>query len=403
VPAASARSQRGLDWLAFFLADVQTGFGPFISVYLTAQHWTQVEIGLALSIGTVTSMLAQVPAGALVDRIASKRRIAQAAILAIAASALLLAGLPQRLPVSLAEVLHAVASCILVPALAAISLAMAGLDGMGERLGRNARFASIGNGVAAALLGACGYYLSERAVFLLTAALVLPALAALRRIEPADLRAAPRPPRPGPAGAPAAETLRALFLDRRVLSLAACAALFHLANAAMLPLVAGEVTRRAPSPATLIIAACIVAPQLVVAAISPWVGRQAAVWGRRPILLLGFAAVPARGLLLALITSPWLAVAVQLLDGVSAAAFGVLVPLVAADLTRGSGRFNLLLGAIGLAVGLGATVSTTMAGAVFDDFGRRAAFLCLAASGAAATALVALALPETRRRGPGAT
>jgi MFS family permease len=397
--ASSARSQRGLDWLAFFLADVQTGFGPFISVYLTGQKWTQVEIGLALSIGTITTMLGQLPAGALVDQIADKRRIAQLAIVAIAASALLLALLPQQLPVAVAEVLHSAASCVLVPAMAAISLAMAGLDGMGERLGRNARAASIGNGFAAALLGACGFYVSERAVFLLTAALVLPALLALRRIDSADLRAAPRLIRrsTGDTGMREAAPLRAVLLDRRVLIFAVCVALFHLSNAAMLPLVASEVTRQAASPATLIIAACIVAPQLVVAALSPWVGRRAAVWGRRPVLILGFAALPLRGLLFAATVSPWLAVAVQLLDGVSAAAFGVMVPLVAADLTRGSGRFNLVLGALGLAMGLGATLSTTMAGAIFDDFGRRVAFLCLAGAGAAATALVAWALPETRK------
>jgi MFS family permease len=227
--ASSARSQRGLDWLAFFLADVQTGFGPFISVYLTGQKWTQVEIGLALSIGTITTMLGQLPAGALVDQIADKRRIAQLAIVAIAASALLLALLPQQLPVAVAEVLHSAASCVLVPAMAAISLAMAGLDGMGERLGRNARAASIGNGFAAALLGACGFYVSERAVFLLTAALVLPALLALRRIDSADLRAAPRLIRrsTGDTGMREAAPLRAVLLDRRVLIFAVCVALFH--------------------------------------------------------------------------------------------------------------------------------------------------------------------------------
>ncbi len=391
---ASARSQRGLDWLAFFLADVQTGFGPFVSVYLTGQKWTQVEIGLALSIGTATAMLGQVPAGALVDQIADKRRISQVAILAIAVSALMLAVLPVRLPVTLAEILHALASCVLVPAMAAISLSMAGVAGLGERIGRNARFASIGNGCAAALLGACGFYLSERAVFLLTAALVLPALVALSRIDAGDLRAAA----PRARGEAARTPLRKVLADRRLMLFGACALLFHLANAAMLPLVAGSITRRAPGTAAPIIAACIVAPQLVVAALSPWIGRRAATWGRRPLLALGFAALPVRGVLLALLPSPWLAPMVQLLDGLSACAFGVLVPLVAADLTRGSGRFNLVLGIVGLAAGLGATLSTTMAGAVFDDFGRRAAFLCLAAAGVAATLLVAAGMPETAPR-----
>ena len=390
---ASARSLRGLDWLSFFVADVQTGFGPFVSVYLTSQKWTQVQIGLALSLGTAVGMLGQLPAGALVDAARDKRRLAAVAIVAIAISALMLAIWPAELPVNLAEILHAFASCILPPTVAALSLAMAGIDGMGERIGRNARFGSIGNGVAAALLGACGSYLSERAVFLVTAALVLPALLALREIRPggfgpaAGVRTQPAPPR---------ESLLRVFRDHRLLVFAGCAALFHLGNAAMLPLAAAEVTRRAGSGASLIIAACIVGPQMVVAALSPWVGRMAARVGRRPVLIVGFSAVPLRGLLLSLVVSPAGLVAVQLLDGVSAAAFGVMVPLIAADLTRGSGRFNLVQGAIGLAIGLGATLSTTLAGAAFDAFGHRVGFLCLAAAGAGCVALVAAAMPETR-------
>jgi len=298
--------------------------------------------------------------------------------------------------VNLAEILHAFASCVLPPVVAAISLAMAGLDGMGERIGRNARFGSIGNGVAAALLGACGTYLSERAVFLVTAALVLPALLALREIRPADAgQPAATPAAPG-TPAPRREPLLHLFRDQRLLIFAGCCALFHLGNAAMLPLAAAEVTRRAGGDASLIIAACIVGPQMVVAALSPWVGRMAARVGRRPVLILGFAAVPLRGLLLSAVVSPDALVVVQLLDGVSAAAFGVMVPLVAADLTAGSGRFNLVQGAIGLAVGLGATLSTTLAGAAFDAFGHRIGFLCLAAAGVACVALVAAAMPETR-------
>lgn len=394
---ASARSLRGLDWLSFFVADVQTGFGPFVSVYLTAQKWTQVEIGFALSLGTATMMIAQVPAGALVDATGNKRRLAGLAVAAIAASALMLALWPAKLPVAVAEILHALASCVLPPMVAALSLAMVGIGGMGERIGRNARFASLGNGAAAALLGACGFYLSERAVFLLTAALVLPALVALRSIDPRDVGAVTR----RAVRAQRSEPLWQVFTDRRLLVFALCAALFHLGNAAMLPLAAAEVTRRAGSEANLIIAACIVGPQLVVAAVSPLVGRLAQRWGRRRVLMIGFLAVPLRGVALALIRSPDALVVVQLLDGISAATFGVMVPLVAADLTGGSGRFNLVQGAIGLAIGLGATFSTTMAGAVFDAGGHVWGFLTLAASGLSAVLLVALALPETKPRDPG--
>jgi MFS family permease len=187
-----------------------------------------------------------------------------------------------------------------------------------------------------------------------------------------------------------------VLANRRLLIFASCAALFFLSNAAMLPLAASEATMRASSGANAIIAACIVVPQVLVAALSPWVGRAAESWGRRPVLLLGFAALPLRGLLLATTPSPLFLVPIQALDGVSAAVFGVMLPLVAADITRRSGNFNLAMSAVGLAAGLGATLSTLAAGFCADTFGSTAAFLGLSLCGAAAAAAVWFAMPETR-------
>ncbi len=185
-----------------------------------------------------------------------------------------------------------------------------------------------------------------------------------------------------------------MLLDRRLLVFAAGIALSSLSSAAMLPLVAGELTRSAGRSANLVIAACIIAPQAVVAVLSPWVGRKASRWGRRPLLLLGFGAIPVRGLLLAVSVNPAVIVLVQTLEGISAAVVGVLLPLVAADLTRGTGRFNLCLGFLGLATGIGATLSTTLSGFVADGSGPHTALLALAAVGTANIALLA-ALPET--------
>jgi MFS family permease len=387
---------RGLDALNALVAGGQTGFGAFIAVHLTAQAWTQGDIGQALAVGTVVAMASQVPAGALVDRMRSKRLAIAFGGGAVACSALLFAATAARLPVLLAEVLHGFASCMIGPAIAAISLQLAGHAGLGERLGRNARFASIGSAASALALGGIGTWGSGRAVFWATAAMMAAGLLVVL--------AAPSPmvalPAPG-AAPPAPVRLRAL-LDRRLLAFAACVAGFHLSNAAMLPLVAGEVTRAAGSRANLVIAACIVAPQAIVALASPLVGRRAGIWGRRPVLLLGFAALPLRGVLLALDAGPAWVVAVQALDGISAAALGVLMPLVAADLTR-SGGFSAALGVLGLAAGAGATLSTGLAGLVADRFGPAAALLALAAAGAAAMAGL-LAVPETRpllARNPG--
>ncbi len=393
----SRSSLRGLDWFIFFVADVQTGFGPFVSVYLTTERWTQFDIGLVLSAAGFVSLLGQMPGGALVDAARSERFVAGVAIITICISALTYAALP-IFPIVLAgSILHALASCVLGPAMVAISLGLVGHASIGERLGRNARFASIGNGLAAAVMGACGYLLSARAVFIVTVLLLLPALLALRTISPNEIDpeqahgARPRQPKIKPPIKPGE-----LMHNRPLLIFAGCLLLFHLANGSMLPLMGSVMTMHSAQWATLLIAACIVVPQLVVATLSPWFGNRAEIWGRRPLLLIGFAALPIRGALFALVSNPLLLVGVQLLDGITAAVFAVMVPLVVADLTRGTGRFNLGQGIIGTATGIGASLSATFAGYMTDRFGSVPAFAGLALIALAGLTLLWFMMPETR-------
>jgi MFS family permease len=389
--ATNIRAARGLDLLNFFIAGEQTGFGPFIAVYLTARQWSQGEIGFALTLGTITAMISQVPAGLLIDAVRNKRVAVAAGILAVGASALLLAAWPVLLPVLVAQAAHGFASCVLTPGIAAVSLELVGHAALGERIGRNARFAALGNGLAAGAMGLLGSYVSEQAVFLLTAVLCVPALATLPFID-----AKTQPPRRPTATRRARWTeVLVLLTDRRLLVFAACAVLFQMADAAMLPIAAGELTAQEGTHASIIIAACILAPQAVVALLSPWVGLTAEQRGRRPMMLLGWASLPLRGALFALVPNPYLLVAVQSISGISAAVFGVMVPVVAGDVTLGARRFNLCIGIFGLASTAGGALSTTLAGLLADAAGYRVAFLGLAAAGLAGTALVWLAMPET--------
>jgi len=388
-------AERGLDWLNFFVANVQTGFGPFVAVYLTTQGWTQTAIGLALSLGTIAAMASQVPAGALIDAIPNKASAALLSVLAFSISALLFAVWPVPLGVYAAEVLHGFSSCTLGPAIAAMSLAIAGPAMLGLRLGRNARFAAIGTAIGAALMGAFGYYVSERAVFFLTAAMTAPAIISLLPL--AGVGEARSPTRRGEASPPAGrERIARLLTNRTLLTFALCAMLFTLANAAMLPLAGNALTKRAGSAANLLIAACIVLPQFIVAAVSPTVGQLAVARGRRLVLLLGFFMLPVRGLLFAFLANPVAVVLIQALDGIAATCFGVMVPLVTADVAGRSGHFNLSLGFVGLAIGVGAAASTGFAGWVADWFGTPAAFASLAGVGLVAALLVWRAMPETK-------
>jgi MFS family permease len=387
----------GLNALNFFTAAVQTGFGPFFSVYLTEQGWSQVDIGLALSIGTASVLVVQLPAGALVDVIRHKRFANGLGIILIGLSAAMLVTEPMRPAVWGAQVVHAAGSCILGPAIAALTLALCGHEAFSERVGINARYASLGNALAAALLGALAFYVSNRAVFAATAMLCLPALATLPLFRVSD--------RVSRDDHPAMLTPRELrerdqhpwhILGEPALHVfGVCAVLFNVSNAAMLPLALNELAKR-DGDVGFVVSAAIIVPQAVVALASPWVGRVAQGIGRRPVMLIGFAALPVRALLLATLPDAVPLVAIQALDGVSAAMFGLMVPLIAADVTRRTGFLNLAISSISLAAGLGATLSTTAAGWMADTLGAPVAFLGLACVGLAALATIWILMPETR-------
>jgi MFS family permease len=305
----SYRSQRGLDYFAFFLADIQVGWGPFVAAYLTSTGWTQLDIGLILTAGTLAAMALQILIGALVDHVPAKRLLAAIAVAAISGSALLLALWPIFSVVLGAKVLHAIASCLAGPVLAAISLGLVGHTLLGRRLGRNARYLSLGNAITAGLMGGVAYYYSNQAIFFLTAAFGVPALVALAQIRSEDID-----PELARGGARKRETVwsdafAGLTSNRPLLIFASAIVLFQLSNAALLPIMAGSLTTREPEWASIVIAICILAPQFVVAVIAPWVGRTAQSWGRRPLVILCFVPLCVRGAVFAASNDPSVIVA----------------------------------------------------------------------------------------------
>lgn len=396
-PVPSPQSQRGLDWFIFFLADLQTGFGPFVVVYLTTQKWTLTEIGLVLSIGGVVGLIGQMPGGAIIDAARSERRVAGLAVATIGLVALAYVAWPIFPVIAIAATLHAAASCVLGPAIAAISLGLVGPRAIGERLGRNARFAALGNGSAAAIMGGIGYLFSSRMVFVVSFVFAVATVLSLwrirdREIDPQQAHGAfSRPP-----SDPGATSIIHLLRQRPLLIFAAVVLLLQLANAAMLPLMAGVVTARSSASAPALIAASIIVPQAMVALISPSVGRKAQTWGRRPLLMLAFAALALRGSLFSMTSDPSMLVAIQVLDGITAAVFGVMVPLIVADITYGSGHFNLAQGIVGTATGIGASLSPALAGFASDHFGHDVAFMGLASVAMVGLFTIWAMMPETK-------
>jgi MFS family permease len=393
---ASEQSRRGLDWTNFFLADVQTGFGTFVAFYLAGLNWPQAQIGLALSISTVCSVISQIPGGALADAIKWKRGLVAAGITAIGTAALILALAPSMPAVFLAEVLHGATSGLVTPAIAAISLGLVGRGAMSVRTGRNYRFAAAGNALTAAIMGVAGAYFPQSAIFLAAAALCAPALFALSRVRGEEIDYARA--RNAAKGEQTIGVARAidLFKNRALLFFALTIVLFQFADASMLPSIGVSMAHSGFKQSSIWMSGLIVAPQLVVSLLAPWVGFHAEKRGRRPLLLLGFGVEPIRAALLATTNYyPFLVVA-QVLDGVAGAVVGVMTTLVIADLTARTGRFNLAIGAVGAMGAVAAAISTTATGYVFQTFGSRVGFLTLAVAAAAATGMIWLFLTETK-------
>jgi len=388
-----------LDALNFLLSDVRGALGPYLNVFLVTQrHWSQSRVGLVTALGGWLSLAVQTPIGAAIDTTHRKRGAIVFALAVLAAGALCIYAAPRFWPVLVANASIAVVGDVFGPAVAGLTLGLVRQQALARRMGRNAAFDHAGNVAIAALAGAVGWMFSQRAVFLLVPVFAVLAAAAVLSIPSAaiDERRA-RGAREGQDGEGTHDVAspRVLLACRPLVIFGCCALLFHLANAPLLPLVGQKLAFAHQAWATAMMSSCIMAAQLVMVPIALLVGRTADTWGRKPILLVGFGILPIRAVLYTVSNaSAWL-IGVQLLDGVGAGIFGALTPLLVADLMRGTGRYNLALGAVATMQGIGASTSGLVAGLIVDHFGYSAAFLTSGAVAAVALAALALAMPET--------
>lgn len=396
---------RVLDALNFFLADVRDGLGPYLAIYLIAVRgpahgWNEATVGSVLTIAGIVGLLCQTPAGSLIDRVTNKPRLIMAAALLVTLSSVSLPIVSGYTMVAVTQSIAAVAGAVFAPAISAITLGLVGPKLFAKRVGRNEAFNHGGNAVSAALAGLLAWKFGPVVVFWLMAGLTVASIVTATRIRNADidndiargLDCAPDEECEQPSA------WRCLVENRPLLLFAVIAFTFHLANAAMLTSVGQLLAKTVgKDQATSLTAACIVAAQLVMVPVAIVVGRNAERWGTKPIFLVGFAFLAARGALYTVSNDPWWLVGVQALDGTGAGIFGALFPVVIADLTKGSGRFNVSQGAVATAQGLGAALSASLAGAIIVAAGYSVSFLTLAAIAAIGFALYLKAMPETKR------
>ncbi len=393
-----------LDALNFFLADVRDGLGPYLAIYLIAVRgpahgWNEATVGSVLTLAGIVGLICQTPAGSLIDRAKNKPRVVMAAALLVTLSSVSLPLVSGYTMVAITQSIAAVAGAVFAPAISAITLGLVGPKMFAKRVGRNEAFNHGGNAVSAALAGVLAWKFGPVVVFWLMGGLTLASIVTATRLRNADidndvargLDCAPDEDCEQPSA------WACLVENKPLLLFAVIAFLFHLANAAMLTSVGQLLAKTVgKDQATSLTAACIVAAQLVMVPVAIVVGRNTERWGTKPLFLVGFGFLAARGALYTVSNDPWWLVGVQALDGVGAGIFGALFPVVIADLTNGTGRFNVSQGAVATAQGLGAALSASLAGAIIVAAGYSVSFLTLAAIAAVGFVLYLTAMPETK-------
>ncbi|CAF1443211.1 unnamed protein product [Rotaria sordida] len=393
-------SQRGLDWFNFFLSDVLNGVDSFLTAYLTGKGWGPQRIGFALSASSFTTMISQIPMGALVDSVRNKKALVAVGVIIIPITALIFALWPLFWLVVVGQVMLGIVEPLFCPAISAISLGLVGQSCLGTRIGRNQAFSAAGNVVSAVVMGLLGYYISTQSIFFFVIGASIPTLIALSCIRQHEInyersRAAGQT-QTGMVVVGFWELLLQIIRDRRLIIFFSCVILFHFGNASMLPMMVQMLSHdRSPGASSLFMSACVVVTQFVSASLAAWVGRLADRWGRKPLLLVGWGVVPLRGFVCVLTRNPILLVAVEILDGIAAAVYAVVIVLVVADLAHGTGRFNLLLGVLSVSSGVGYTLSNSITGTIVQHHGFSYGFMALSSFGTAGFILLCFAMPET--------
>ncbi len=403
----SKRSLGALDALNFTFADIQTGVGPYLAIYLVGvRHFDAASVGIATSAAGFATVIAQTPAGAVIDGATFKRTLLAIAACVGGIGAVTLALLPTLWPIVATQIAIGAAFAFVPPGIAAISLGMVGSAALAKRQGRNQAFNAAGNVFFAVTAGALGYFAALSWIFYLILALgALTAFFALT-IQKDDIdddaaREAPEAQygkREAPQ--PFAMMLRNACRDRRIVVFVVVLFLWNLSNAAMLVMLGEILPHGGRSGASLYLSAGIVAAQLVMIVAALAVPRFADRLGRKPVFAFAMCALVARGVLFAIVgkANPDVLIVVQALDGLGAGVYNVIWLLIVSDIAKGTGRFNFLQGIAITGFGLGGAFSNLIAGFIAQRFGFQIGFLALSGIAALTLALFLFAMPETKIR-----
>ena len=378
-----------LDALNFFLADVRGGLGPYVGVFLlTEANWNAAEIGAVLTVSGLIGISFHAPVGALIDATRAKRALIIIAVLLLAACAIAIERRPTGAVVLTADIVMAILGAIFAPTVAAITLGLVRPATLTYHIGRNAVFDRIGNLFIAGLAGAAGWWLGQRIVFWLVPLFAFPTMIAVLSIPAAAIDHRQARGLSNVNDPPAPTSWRDFLIGHpEFLLFCLVVALFHFANASLMPLVGQKLALAHPGAEATYVAACILVAQLSAIPAAMLAARYGDQIGTWPLVVVACLALPLRGLIFALADDPLILVSAQVLDGLCIGVFDTMVPVVVAQMMQGTGRINVSRGILGTVQGVGGSLSNVASGAIVVAFGYQAGFAFLAT-----VALVALAL-----------
>ncbi|ASU37134.1 MFS transporter [Herbaspirillum sp. meg3] len=377
---ASLQSTAWLPGLNFFLADVRDGLGPFLGVFLMGRGWQADDIGYVMTIGGIAGMLATTPLGALIDASRSKRLLLALGAVFVIVGTLVLFISSTFVVTAASQIDTGIVGAIIGPALAGVTLGLVGQERLAHQLGINEAWNHAGNMVSAALAGLLGYYWGLPAVFILMALMAAGSLVCISKIRPQDIdHDVACGLEPGGNTAFDSSALKVLARSAPLLLLAITMMLFHLGNAAMLPLLGQAIVSQGLADPSAFTAMTIIIAQLVMIPVALLAGRSAVRYGYWVLVMAAIMVLPVRGLIAGYWNSPWALIPVQFLDGIGAGILGVALPGLVAQLLRGSGHINIGLGAVTTIQGLGAALSPALAGAIAHRYSYSMAFIVLSA------------------------
>lgn len=396
-------SLKALDRLNVTLGDVRDVFEPYLAIFLaTERHWNPAQVGFAIAITNIAGILTQTPMGALVDVSKHKRLLVAIASLTIAISYLTITSVQAFPAVIVAQAGIGIAAVTIIPAVSAISLGLVGQDRLEQRISRNEAFNRTGNTFTAVVAGVLAHFTGLTWIFYLLVLLCVATTILIFRVQSQDIdhtvaRADDNSAK-DPEQTRSRLSVKDLLSDRTLLKFSVVVFLFYAANGALLPLVGQQLTGGQANTSSAFLSACIAISQGTTIPVAAWAGQAADRWGRKPLLLLAFTATTLRAFLYGLGANPWFIVGVQTLDGIASGIFAVLLVVVVADLTKGTGRFNLAQGGLYTTIGIGAALSNLAIGFLAKAAGFGVAFFTLSAIAAMGMLWLWFVMPETKEQ-----